>query len=44
MFVTENQGAGADVLSDGIVGANLIRRFIVVFDTEGERTAFLDHQ
>ncbi len=44
MFVTEDKGAGADVLRDGIVGANLIRRFVVVFDIEGERIAFLEHE
>lgn len=40
-FITEHGGAGADVLRDGIVGANLIRRFILVFDIEGERIAYL---
>lgn len=43
-FVTEDHGAGADILRNGIVGADLIRRFVVVFDIEGERTAFLDHR
>ena len=43
-FITQNQGSGADVQRDGIVGANLIRRFIVVFDIEGERIAYLDRR
>jgi len=44
-FITETKraGAGADVLRDGIVGANLLRRFVVVFDIRGERIAYLDH-
>jgi predicted aspartyl protease len=44
MFLTENEGAGADVLRDGIVGANLIRRFVMVFDIEGERIAYMPRE
>ena len=44
LFLVENEGAGADVLSDGIVGANLVRRFVVVFDIEGERIAYLPRE
>jgi len=39
-FITEDKGAGADTQRDGLIGANLLRRFVVVFDIEGERIAF----
>ncbi len=44
LFLVENEGAGADVLSEGIVGANLVRRFVVVFDIEGERIAYMPRE
>lgn len=43
LFLTEHEGAGADILRDGIVGVDLIRRYVLVFDIAGKRIAYLPH-
>ena len=42
-FLTEVRGAGADHEKDGIIGTDLLKRFVVVFDPVGERIGYVEH-
>jgi len=42
-FVTVDRGAIADPERDGVIGTDLLRRFVVVIDMPNRRIAYLDH-